>query len=134
MDWAWFKELRQEWPAVKAAKWAVVLALVGGLGIGFTASYVLYQSRVDLWKDRAQQQAGPSHTRITEITNGSSYTAQAADEWISIKKSEKERFTVRLPSGFQKGKVIVVKNRTDGNPAMNPVMVRAEADAPIDGF
>src|SRR3972149_2783343 len=71
-------------------------------------------------------------TKITEVTNKTSYTALPTDEWIAIKNSERLKTTVILPSGFPRGKVIVVKN-TEDNPAMNPVMVRSETSF-IDGF
>jgi hypothetical protein len=53
LDWGLLRELREHWPAVKAAKWAVILAGLLGISLGFGIAYLFYQSRVDLWKDRA---------------------------------------------------------------------------------
>jgi hypothetical protein len=51
-DWNLVKELRQEWPAVKAAKWAVTIALVLGAGVGFGVASLWWTGTVSTLRER----------------------------------------------------------------------------------
>jgi hypothetical protein len=81
LDWALLKELRQEWPAVRAAKWATAVALVLGVGVGFGAATLWWsgttatlRERVAYWQDRAQNTISPRPDR--HITGNPPVTAR----------------------------------------------------------
>src|ERR1700730_13697579 len=61
VDLGLLKELRQEWPAVRAARWVIIVACLGSAGLGFAFASLLSNStiatlreRLDLYKDRLQ--------------------------------------------------------------------------------
>lgn len=112
-----------------------VLAVFGFVVASFLAFDEVNTQKKKLESDLLDQKnlvIGARPTKITEVINKISYTALPTDEWIAIKNSERLKTTVILPSGFPRGKVIIIKN-TEANPAMNPAMVRSETSA-IDGF
>jgi hypothetical protein len=60
-NWAFLREVRHEWPAAKAANWAVVIALTFGAMAGFGAASLwwstttnMLRERVAYWQERAQ--------------------------------------------------------------------------------
>ena len=64
-----FQELRKEWPAVKAAKWAVMISLGGGAVLGFgaatlwwTGTVSVLRERVSYYQDRIGEQKQSDYT------------------------------------------------------------------------
>lgn len=51
-DWNLVKELRQEWPTVKAAKWAVFVAMILGAGAGFGVASLWWTGTVSTLRER----------------------------------------------------------------------------------
>jgi hypothetical protein len=131
----WYKELRDHWPDVRAARWAIWIALIVGTILGFSAAYFLRSEEVSILHERVaelERSRSPSQLRIKEVTNGTSYRVQATDDVVQVNNSENIPTTILLPSGFAKGKLVTIKDKK-GNANAFPIKILSEAGT-IDGL
>jgi hypothetical protein len=70
--WSLLKEIRESWPAVRSARWAVYSGVVFGAILGFGASTLWWsgtvgalRERVEYWKDRTRDAPSISPRHLT---------------------------------------------------------------------
>jgi hypothetical protein len=82
-DWNLVKELRQEWPAVKAAKWAVMTALVLGAGVGFGVAGLWWTGTVSTLRERLAFSQDKLQIALANPTNAGSLLTKNAGRALS---------------------------------------------------
>jgi hypothetical protein len=130
-----FKELREHWPTLRAARWAIWIALVVGAISGYAVGSFWSSGTVSILRERVaqlQESRSPSQLRIKEITTGSSYRVQATDDVVQVNNAEDIVTTILLPSGFSKGKLVTIKDKK-GNANAFHIIIVSEAGK-IDGL
>lgn len=131
----WLKELREHWPSLRAARWAIWIALVVGAISGFGVGTFWWSGTVSILRERIselQESRSPSQLRIKEVTNGTSYRVQATDDVIQVNNAQDIPTTILLPSGFSKGKLVTIKDKK-GNANAFHIIIVSEAGQ-IDGL
>jgi hypothetical protein len=119
------KELRESWPAVRAAQWAIIVALCIGGVAGYGASSLYWSGQNATLKERVaqlQDAKTPSQLRIVEVTD-SFYRVKLNDDVIQVNNAKEQKVTISLPSGFPKGKLVTIKDKKGDAFAMHIVIV-----------
>jgi hypothetical protein len=128
----WVEELRKHWPSLR---WPVFLALVIGAIGGFGAATFWWSGTVSTLRERvALLEENRSHAplHIVEVKSGPSYRVKPSDDVIQVNNPDASPITIFLPSGFERGKLVTVKDKR-GN--ANAVNIKIVSDAgTIDGL
>ena len=137
--WAFLREIRDGWPAVRAAKWVVIAGIGLGSIVGFLVATYWSSGTISILRERlAQAQerlaASPLATtfNIAEVTEGDIYIVKPTDDLVLVNKTIGSPTIIRLPSGFTVGKRIVVKDKK-GDSNKNHITIIAEG-GPIDSL
>ncbi len=128
----WIEELRKNWPRLR---WPIFLALVIGAIAGFGAATFWWSGTVGTLRERVAQLAetrGHTPLRIVEVKGGPSYRVKPDDDVIQVTNPGPTPITIYLPSGFEKGKLVTVKDK-GGNSFEAHINIISDAGK-IDGL